>query len=70
MVKRLLDNEPDIKLMPTIKLIGRLTDSPMINLTLLLFELFCIPIIKIKNRAEFKLIVNNTFLNKIIIYLG
>ena len=61
--------DPEIKLIPIIKLIGKLTVSPIINLTLLLFELFCIPTIKSKNRAEFKVIVNNTFLNNIIIYL-
>ena len=66
---RLPKTDPDMKLMPTIKLMGKLTVSPIINLTLLLFELFCIPTIKRKNKAEFKVIVNNTFLNKIIIYL-
>tara|TARA_B100000963_G_C22155242_1_gene463555 strand:- start:114 stop:329 length:216 start_codon:yes stop_codon:yes gene_type:complete len=67
-VRRLPDTDPEIKLIPIIKLIGKLTVSPMINLTLLLFELFCIPIIKSKNKAEFKVSANNTFLNKIIIY--
>ena len=56
--------DPEIKLIPIIKLIGKLTVSPMINLTLLLFELFCIPIIKSKNNAEFKVMVNNIFLKK------
>tara|TARA_B100000963_G_C22181098_1_gene474528 strand:+ start:217 stop:438 length:222 start_codon:yes stop_codon:yes gene_type:complete len=69
LVKRLPETDPEIKLIPIIKLIGKLTDSPMINLTLLIFELFCIPIIKIKNSPEFKVIVNNNFLNKTIIYL-
>ena len=50
--------------MPTIKLIGKKTVSPIMNLTLLLFELFCIPIIKSKNKAEFKVIENNIFLSK------
>ena len=68
-VRRLPDTDPEIKLIPIIKLIGKLTVSPMINLTLLLLELFCIPIIKSKNKAEFKVMVNNTFLNKIIFYL-
>ena len=60
--------DPEIKLIPIIKLIGKLTVSPMSNLTLLLLELFCIPIIKSKSRAEFKVIVNKIFLNKIIIF--
>ena len=65
---RLPDIDPHIKLMPTIKLIGKLTVSPKINLTLLLFELFCIPIINSKNKVEFKTIAKNIFLSKTIIY--
>jgi len=67
-IKIFPETDPDIKLMPIIKLIGKLTVSPIINLTLLLIELFCMPIIKRINRAEFKVIVNNVFLNKIDIY--
>jgi len=44
--------EPLIKLNPIIKLIGKLTVSLNIKLTLLFFELFCIPIIKIKNNEK------------------
>tara|TARA_B100000212_G_scaffold333009_1_gene301892 strand:- start:675 stop:887 length:213 start_codon:yes stop_codon:yes gene_type:complete len=68
MVMRLPAIDPDIKLIPTIKLIGKLTVSPNINLTLLLFELFCIPIINSKNKVEFKTTVKNIFLSKTIIY--
>ena len=57
-----------MKLIPAIKPTGTLIVSPIINLTLVLFELFCIPIIKSKNKAEFNVIVNNTFLSKTIIY--
>ena len=62
------DKDPDIKLIPIIKLIGKFTVSPIINLTLLLFELFCIPIINKKNKAELRVITNITFFNKRIIY--
>jgi len=63
-VKRFPEIDPEIKLIPIIKLIGKLTVSPIINLILPLFELFCIPIIKSKNKAEFKVMVNNIFLKK------
>ena len=63
------ETDPVIKLMPTIKLIGKETVSPKINLTLLLLELFCIPITKSKNKAEFKVIEKNIFLSKANIYL-
>ena len=67
-VNRFPEMDPAIKLIPIIKLIGKLTVSPMINLTLILFELFCIPIIKSKNKAEFKVNVNNNFLIETNIY--
>tara|TARA_B100000212_G_scaffold111956_1_gene83368 strand:+ start:166 stop:414 length:249 start_codon:yes stop_codon:yes gene_type:complete len=63
-VKILPEIDPEIKLIPIIKLMGKFTVSPTINLTLLLFELFCIPIIKSKNKAEFKVIMKNNFLIK------
>ncbi len=50
------------------KLIGKLTVSPIKMLILLLFELFCIPMTKSKNKPEFKVKVNNTFLIKVNIY--
>ena len=47
--------EPNIKLDPTTKLIGSLIVSFIKKLTLLLFELFCIPINKIANKQELKI---------------
>ena len=44
--------EPAIKLAPKIKLIGKAIVSFLNKLTLLLFELFCIPIINNKNKQE------------------
>tara|TARA_B100000989_G_C19322068_1_gene377156 strand:- start:302 stop:454 length:153 start_codon:yes stop_codon:yes gene_type:complete len=44
--------EPLMKLTPIMKLIGKPTVSLAMKLTLLLFELFCIPIIKIKNKDK------------------
>ena len=49
--------EPLIKLKPKIKLTGNSTVSSNKKLTLLLFELFCIPIIKNKNKNVWKNIV-------------
>ena len=54
--------EPNIKLEPTIKLIGSSIVSSINKSTLLLFELFCIPIIKRKNKQELKIADNNNFL--------
>ena len=47
--------EPNIKLDPTIKLIGSSIVSSINKSTLLLFELFCIPINKIVNKQELKI---------------
>ena len=47
--------EPNIKLDPTTKLIGSSIVSLIKKLTLLLFELFCIPINKIANKQELKI---------------
>tara|TARA_Y100000766_G_C18829414_1_gene567271 strand:- start:469 stop:726 length:258 start_codon:yes stop_codon:yes gene_type:complete len=54
--------EPLIKLIPTIKLTGRLTVSSNIKLTFLLFELFCIPIIKIKKSDRLNVNIKKNFL--------
>ena len=59
--------EPNIKLDPTIKLIGSSMVSLINKSILLLFELFCIPINKIANKQELKIAENNNFLiNKLI----
>ena len=44
--------DPLIKLEPIIKLTGNSIELVLKKLTLLLFELFCIPIIKIRNKDE------------------
>ena len=59
--------EPITKLDPTIKLIGSSIVSSIKKFTLLLFELFCIPINKSANKQELKIAVKNNFLiNKFI----
>ena len=63
-MKKLPKIEPNIKLEPTIKLIGSSIDSLTNNFTLLLFELFCIPINKTKNKQELKITVKVNFLIK------
>ncbi len=65
MLIRLPVIDPDIKLRPKIKLIGRLTVSAVIKLTLFLFVLFCIPIINIMKREKLKVIAKTIFLNGI-----
>tara|TARA_B100001248_G_C27003870_1_gene284614 strand:- start:249 stop:473 length:225 start_codon:yes stop_codon:yes gene_type:complete len=62
-LKRLPIIEPLIKLEPIIKLIGNLTVSFIKKLTLLLLELFCIPIISNKNKQELKVNAKIIFLN-------
>ena len=59
--------EPNMKLDPTIKLIGSSIVSSINKFTLLLFELFCIPINRAKNKQELKIADNKNFLtNKLI----
>ena len=60
--------DPLMKLTPTIKLIGRFIVSLIKKLTLPLFELFCIPIINIKNKQELKVKVKSIFFKENIIY--
>ena len=62
-VTRLANNDPLIKLVPIIKLTGRLTVSSINKLTLFLIELFCIPIINNKNKQELNVKVKNNLLN-------
>ena len=52
-----------MKLDPRIKPTGKLTDSSINKLTLILFELFCIPIINNKKKQEFTITEKNNFLN-------
>ena len=63
MVKTLPVKDPVIKLIPTIKLIGKFIVSLNIRFTFFLFKLFCIPISKIKNKEELNIIVKTNFLN-------
>ena len=56
--------EPNIKLDPTIKLIGSSIVSLIKKSTLLLFELFCIPINKTINKQELNIAAKNNFLIK------
>ena len=51
-----------MKLTPIMKLIGNLTVSFKIKFTFLVFELFCIPIINIKNKEALNVNVKNIFL--------
>ena len=61
--------EPLIKLAPIIKLIGNLTVSFIKKLTLLLIELFCIPIINNRNKQELKVVAKIIFFKITDIYL-
>ena len=56
--------EPNIKLVPTTKLIGSSIVLLIKKSTLLLFELFCIPINKSTNKQELKIAAKNNFLIK------
>ena len=67
-VKRLPLRDPEIKLMPIIKLIGKLTVSLIKKLTFLFKELFWIPTISIKNKAEFNVTIKKIFFNRTDIY--
>ena len=58
---RLPVNEPLMKLTPIMKLIGNEIVSLKIKFTFLVFELFWIPIIKIKNKEILNEIVKNIF---------
>jgi len=62
MFKILPDKEPQIKLVPMMKLIGNLIVSLIIKLTFFWEELFCIPMINIKNREKLNVIAKNNFL--------
>ena len=53
-----------MKLDPIIKPTGKLTDSSINKLTLILFELFCIPIINNKNKQELNITIKINFLNE------
>ena len=55
--------EPLKKLKPTIKPIGKLIVLLTIKFTSFLFELFCKPIIKIKNKEKLNATEKNIFLN-------
>ena len=61
--------EPNIKLDPIMKLIGSSIVSSINKSTLLLFELFCIPIIKIRNKEELKITAKNNFLIRKLIWI-
>ena len=67
--KKLPVIEPDMKLTPTIKLIGKEIVSCLNKLTFPLLELFCIPIINNKNKQELKVIEKINLLNASDIYL-
>ena len=58
---RLPVNEPVMKLTPIMKLIGNEIVSLKIKFTFLVFELFWIPIINIKNKEILNEIVKNIF---------
>ena len=55
--------DPLMKLVPIIKLTGKLTVSSNNRSTLLLLELFCMPIINKKNKQELKIKFKNNFWN-------
>ena len=61
--------DPVMKLEPTIKEIGRSIVKSVNKFTLLLFELFCIPIIRHINKQELKIKFKDNFLIKNCIYL-
>ena len=56
--------DPLIKLEPIMKLIGNSIDFFCKKLTLLLFELFCIPSIKTRNKQELNVKAKNNFLKE------
>ena len=66
--KKLPVIEPDMKLTPTIKLIGKAIVSVLNKLTFLLLELFCMPIINNKNKQELKVTEKINFLEALKIF--
>ena len=56
--------DPLIKLEPIMKLTGNSIELVCKKLTLLLFELFCIPSIKIRNKQELNVKAKNNFLKE------
>ena len=56
--------DPLIKLEPIMKLIGNSIELVCKKLTSLLFELFCIPSIKIRNKQELNVKAKNNFLKE------
>ena len=58
-----------MKLEPIIKLTGNSTVLSIKKLTLLLLELFCIPIINKKNKQKLNIDVKNNFFNIKVIFL-
>ena len=67
--RKLPVTEPVMKLTPTIKLIGKATVSLLNKLTFLLLELFCMPIIKNRNKQELKVVAKIIFFKITDIYL-
>ena len=59
--------DPLIKLEPIMKLTGNSIELVCKKLTLLLFELFCIPSIKIRNKQELNVKAKNNFLKESVI---
>mgnify|MGYP004377980845 CR=1 len=55
--------DPEIKLTPTMKPIGKFTVLSIIKLTFAFLLLFCIPINKIKNKLVLKISKENNLLN-------
>ena len=68
--KKLPVIDPVMKLIPTIKLIGKGIVSVLKKLTFLLLELFCMPIINNKNKQELKVIEKINFLKAPDIYIA
>ena len=62
--------DPLIKLEPIMKLIGNSIELVCKKLTLLLFELFCIPSIKIRNKQELNVKAKNNFLKESVILIN
>ena len=56
--------DPNIKLVPTMKLMGTSIVSLINKSTLFLSELFCIPMNKITNKQELNIDAKNNFLIK------